>query len=192
MLDSVINYTNVKINKLIDKLPNDFNKDYKYPYVQGIDAIEMSAFIGLCYYRGLSKLNTISIQKLFSDKYGPPIYSATMSRNRFLFILRHISFDDEDTRDERWRKDRFAAFRSFFKSFNRNCMTCLAPGDYLSLDDTLYPMRTQIGFRQYNPNKPYTFNAIHSMLHLTLENQSMKVDPITYKEPNQTQYWLKG
>ena len=29
MLDSVINHTNVKINKLIDKLPNDFNKDYK-------------------------------------------------------------------------------------------------------------------------------------------------------------------
>ena len=68
-----------------------------------------------------------------------------MSRNRFLFILRHISFDDEDTRDERWRKDRFAAFRSFFESFNRNCMTCLAPGDYLSLDETLYPMRTQMG-----------------------------------------------
>ena len=43
-------------------------KIISYPYVQGIDAIEMSAFIGLRYYRGLYKLNTISIQKLFSDK----------------------------------------------------------------------------------------------------------------------------
>ena len=27
------------------------------------------------------------------------------------------------------------------------------PSDYLSLDETLYPMHTQISFKQYNPNK---------------------------------------
>ena len=26
------------------------------------------------------------------------------------------------------------------------------PSEYLSIDETLYPMRRQIGFQQYNPN----------------------------------------
>ena len=38
------------------------------------------AFIGLYLYRGLYKLNTLSAAKLF-----PSIFSATMSKNRFVF-----------------------------------------------------------------------------------------------------------
>lgn len=69
--------------------------------------VEMSAFIGLFLYRGLWKQNTINIKKLFSQMYGPPICAATMSRNRFTFLLKHLRFDDERTRDERWNEDRF-------------------------------------------------------------------------------------
>ena len=32
-------------------------------------------------------------------------------------------------------------------------MLVLAPGDYLSLDEALYPMRMQISFKQFNPSK---------------------------------------
>jgi len=39
-------------------------------------------------------------------------------------------------------------------------MSCLVPGDYLSLDETLYPMRTQISFKQYNPNKPAKYGLL--------------------------------
>jgi hypothetical protein len=39
-------------------------------------------------------------------------------------------------------------------------MNCLIPGDYLSLDETLYHMRTQIGFKQYNPNKPAKYGIL--------------------------------
>ena len=48
---------------------------------------ELYAFIGLYIYRGLYKLSTLSVDKLFSNMYGPPVFSATMSRNRFTFIL---------------------------------------------------------------------------------------------------------
>ena len=93
-------------------------------------------------------------QKLFSDSYGPPMFSAVMSCNLFTFILHKLSFDDESTRAERWKKDRFTAIREFFEKFNNQCMLVLAPGDYLSLDETLYPMRMQISFKQFNPSKP--------------------------------------
>ena len=92
----------------------------------------------------------MGIRKLFSDNYGSPMFSAVMSRNCFAFILQNLYFDDEITRAERWKKDRFTAIREFFEKFSNQCMLVLAPGDYLSLDQTLYPTRRQISFKQFN------------------------------------------
>ena len=61
-------------------------------------AMEIRAFISLFIYKGLHKLKTFRIARLFSERYGPPIFSATMSRNRFFFILSNLSFDEEETR----------------------------------------------------------------------------------------------
>ena len=60
----------------------------------------------------------------------------------------------EVTVENRWQHDRFAAMREVFEVFNYECMYCLVLSDYLYLDGTLYPIRTQISFKQYNPNKP--------------------------------------
>ena len=100
------------------------------------------------------------IRKLFSDSYRPPIFSAVMCRNRFAFILQNLSFDDESTRAERLEKDRFTAIREFLEKFNYQCMLVLAPGDYLSLDETHNPMRTQISFKQFNPSKPAKYGLL--------------------------------
>ena len=80
-----------------------------------------------------------------------------MSCNRFQFLHRCLSFDNEATRDAPWKTDGFAAFREIFME---QCLTCLALGDSLSLDETLYPMHTQISFRQYNPNKPAKYGLL--------------------------------
>ena len=81
------------------------------------------------------------------------MFSAVMSRNCFAFILHNLSFDDESTRAERWKKDRFTAIREFFETFNNQCMLVLVPGEYLLLDETLYPMRAQISFKQFSSSK---------------------------------------
>ena len=39
-------------------------------------------------------------------------------------------------------------------------MLFLAPDDYLSLDETLYPMRTQISFKQFNLSKPAKYSLL--------------------------------
>ena len=78
-----------------------------------------------------------------------------MSRN-----LAHLSFDDETTRENGWQYDHFAAMRGVFEVFNFEYMSCLVAGDYLSLDETLYPLRTQISFKQYNPNKAAEYGLL--------------------------------
>jgi hypothetical protein len=161
MMGTIVLCTNRKIAKCIANLPEGFlEQSNKYPFIKETTVEELYAVIGLYLYRGLFKQNTIAVERLFSNVYGPPIYSATMSRSRFTFIRANLSFDDEATRDARWKQDRFAAMRDIFEAFNYECMSCLIPGDFLSLDETLYPMRTQISFKMYNPNKPAKYGLL--------------------------------
>ena len=86
MLADVLHYTNKKINPLLAKLSAHFNKDFKYSFVKEVSEVELKAYIGLFLYHGFYEMNTIGIWKLFSDTYGPPMFSAVMSPNRFAFI----------------------------------------------------------------------------------------------------------
>ena len=88
------------------------------------------------------------------------MFSAVMSRNRSAFILRNLLFDDESTHAKRRKNDRFNVIHEFFEKFNNQCMLVLAPGDYLSLEETLYPMRTQISFKQFNSSKPAKYDPL--------------------------------
>ena len=136
IVQSIVLHTNTKVQNTLSKLPDNLvTQDSRYSYMKEVTVEEIYAFIGLYLYHGLYKLNTLSVDKLFFNDFGPPIFSATMSRNRFVFIRAHLSFDGKTTRENRWQHDRFAAMRKAFEVFNFE--SCLVPGDYLSLDETL-------------------------------------------------------
>ena len=160
ILADVLHHTNKKIDSLLAKLPTDFNKDFKYSFMKEVSEMELKAFIELFLHRGLYKLNGMGIGKPFSDSYGRPVFSAVMSRNHFPFILHNLSFDDESTCAERWKKNKFTEICEFFEKFNNQCMLILAPGDYLSLYETLYAMRTHKSFKQFNPSKPAKYGLL--------------------------------
>ena len=106
--------------------------------------------IGLLFFRGLFGMNHHSLNILFSDTVGPPVFSATISRDRMKLLLWTLTFDDPETRKEKWPYDCFAAARLIFEMFNSNTSKYLLPSLYLSIDETLYSMRHQIAFLQ-NP-----------------------------------------
>jgi hypothetical protein len=191
---TIVECTSIKIGRCIAKLPENFvAENSKYSFMRETTVAEMYALIGLYLYRGLYKLNTISIDKLFSNKFGPPLFSATMSRNRFTFIVANLSFDNVATRDERWKKDRFAAMRDVFEIFNQECMSCLVPGDYLSLDETLYPMRTQVSFKMYNPNKPAKYGLLLKAINAARYPYTFNAAPYCGKpEVDGGQYYVQG
>ena len=126
-----------------------------------VGRIDVLSVIGLMYLRGLYGLNKHDVRLLFSHDRGIPIFGTTMSRLRFLFIMRHFSFDDVNTR---WKNDRFAALRQVFEMCNKNFGEALVPVDYISLDETLYPARTQVSFKQYNPDKPAKYGVLFKSL----------------------------
>ena len=54
--------------------------------------------------------------------------------------------------------------RPVWELFNKNLRKYIAPSEYLTIDETLYPMRHQIAFRQYNPNKPHKYGVLFKSL----------------------------
>ena len=114
----------------------------------------------LLYARGLQGQNSVRTELLFSENYGHLIFSAAMWKNRFKFLFSEICFDDFETKTERWKKGRFAAIRNIFEKFNNNCGKSIIPDDLLSIDETLYPMRNKVVFKQFNPNKPAKYGLL--------------------------------
>ena len=158
IVELVIRHTNGKITYLISNMSAETLR--KNPFLKVTIPLEIRAFFGLVLYRGLYQLNTFTVHRLFSERYGPPIFSTTMSRNRFLFLIVSISFDDKTTRANRWKQDRFTAVRELLELFNEQRMTCIRACDYLYLDETLYPMRMQVAFKQFNPSKPAKYGLL--------------------------------
>ena len=81
-----------------------------------------------------------------------------------------MCFDDSTTRKQRWPRYRFAAFKEVFELFNNNCAQYVTPNIYMSLDETLYPMRDQTGLKQYNPDNPENKPGKYGMLFKSLNS----------------------
>ena len=65
------------------------------------------------------------------------------------FILPNLSFDDGKTRADPLKQNRFAASRKLLELFNKQCLKCSRACNYLCIDETLYPTRNQISFKQF-------------------------------------------
>ncbi len=113
------------------------------------------------YFRGVLGQNHIGIYSLFSPVTGHYIYSAIMSRNRYQFLMRCMSFDDATTRPEGWQEDCFASFHEVFEISNRQCAASNVPNIYLSLAETLYATRQHINFKTYNKSKPARYGLLY-------------------------------
>ena len=87
-----------------------------------------------------------------------------MQRKRFTFLTRMVQFDDSETREERWRQDKFAAFREFFEGVNRRFLKLRKPSPHVAIDETLCSYRGRISFKQYTPSKPANYGLLFRSL----------------------------
>lgn len=162
MVELIVKHTNTKIQHVLDNLPD--HRLRSCTYIRLLTHCELYAFIGLLYARGLLGQSMHATSILFSETAGHPIFGATMSRHRFTFLVSILSFDNAEERPELWKTDRFAAAREITIIFNERMKSVLVPSEFLSIDETLYAMRHQIGFRQFNPNKPAKYGLLYKSL----------------------------
>ena len=119
-----------------------------------VDSTEIKAFNGLCLYAGLHKSNHKAVPLLWSENQGRPMFTATMSRNRFTSILKFLRFDNRATRQERQAYDKLAQFRDLWSLFQVQLPTSYIPSPDLCADEQLVAFKARCGFRQYIPSKP--------------------------------------
>ena len=111
----------------------------------------MRAFIGLCIIR--SFYTDLRLQQLYDDTLGPAVFKATMGGKRFGTILRHITFDDRNTREERRKGDKFCHIRELFTRFDDNLRQHFSPLECITVDERLLRFRGRCPFEMYLPSK---------------------------------------
>jgi len=161
MLEKIVKYSNANISLIIEKLESTSTDNTCPYYAKPTNVMEIKAYFGLCYARGLLNASQQDAAYMFNDAIGHPIFGATMSCKRFNFLSAQIKFDDAATRADRFSHDRFAAMREIFENFNDRCSSVLQPDEYLAIDETLYSCRNQISFKQYNASKPNKYGILY-------------------------------
>ncbi|CAH1242582.1 Hypp6856 [Branchiostoma lanceolatum] len=69
----------------------------------------------------------------------------------------------------------------------------VVPDDYLSLDETLYPMRTQVRFKQFNPSKPAKYGLLFKSINAARYPYTFAVAPYSAKPAaGDGEYYVQG
>ena len=122
IMDMIVHNTNNKIRETLSRVRNNhpaFVSSNKNPYVKETGHIEINALFGLMYLRGLLAMNLQRVDYLFADE-GHYDFGAITSKNRFKFLLSHITFDNHIDRENNWPTDRFVVMRPVWRLFNSN------------------------------------------------------------------------
>ena len=151
VLSEIIQWTNVKISKMRQK----YEKRERMTYLHDLDMTELKAFIGLLVFTAIFKSGNESLDSLFAtDGTGRDIFRCTMTKNRMLFILAALRFDNSDDREERKKEDPIAAISKIFNMFIENFQQCISLGPTVTVDEMLVPFRGRCSFVMYMPKKP--------------------------------------
>ena len=114
---------------------------------------ELESFLALMYARGLYGKNHPAAF-LWNTDYGIRIFGQTMSRDRFLKILKYLRFDDKPKRLRNPNEDKFMPIREVFDKFVGNCQSKFICNYSLTVDEQLLPLKTRCRLITYMPNKP--------------------------------------
>jgi hypothetical protein len=143
--------------------------------------------------RGLLGANLLDAKQLWTSNYSP-VFAATMSANRFTFLLSHLRLDDIAVRDEARLRDKFAAARDLLEMFNIQLAKVMQCGEYLAFDETLYAHRGQgYGFRIFMGNKPWKYGILYRSLNDALVAYTYQVHVCAGKPAGEpTEHYVQG
>ena len=139
-------------NKYIVSIQQNYSRERD---ANATDEFEIRALFGLLYLAGLSHANRLNLEDVWSrEGYGVEIFYLTMTLQRFRFLLRHLRFDDKETRADRRKFDKLAPIRQVFELFIANCRKGYYHSPFVTVDEILAGFRGRCSFRQYIPSKP--------------------------------------
>ena len=124
---------------------------------------EMLTFIALLLHTGTIKMTRLQDYWRSHPLYNMKCFSAFMSRDRFLVIMRCLHFVRNPTEGEK-STDRLYKIRPLVNFFNNKVTELYYPGKQLALDESMVLWRGRLTFRQYIKNKRHKYGIKLYML----------------------------
>ena len=121
---------------------------------------EMYVFLGLSISMGIVKKKKLHNYWSTDPIINTPLYSNTMNRDRYQFILSNLHFFDmlkTENREPQIERDRMRRIRLVFDHLRSAFSNAHNPSKNLVIDESLVLWRGNIGFRQYIPSKRHRF-----------------------------------
>jgi len=148
------------------------------------NSVEIYALISILIYAGVHKNWNERIDEFYRLD-NRPFYRATMSLQRLQQLLRFLRFDNYQTRMERLRDDKLAAFRDVWNMFAANIKEPYKPSSHLTIDEQLVLTRGRCSFRQYIPSKPGKYGIKIFWICDAKNSYPLKAEIYIGKQPNQ-------
>ncbi|XP_022204262.2 piggyBac transposable element-derived protein 4-like [Nilaparvata lugens] len=150
MFQEILHWTNLKISQAREKY-----KRKNLSFIQDMDIVELRALVGLLIYSSVFKANNESVLSFYAtDGTGREVFRCTFSKERFLFLISALRFDNPADRQDRAKDDPAAAISKILQRFIDNSQQCYSIGETACVDEMLIAFRGRCRFRMYMPNKP--------------------------------------
>ena len=100
------------------------------------------------------------------------------------------------SRAKPWKNEKSAYLGELFEQMNENSARWRNPSELLAIDETLYPCKGTIGFKQYNPSKPSKYGLLYRSLCDSVTNYTYSSLPYADKpevtESLASKYYVTG
>ncbi|CAF3698644.1 unnamed protein product [Rotaria sp. Silwood1] len=185
LLDDIVFHTNRYAEQCFDQIQRsrqEFNTTkLKSRRWIPMDRVELESFIGLLIQSGINRSNHELLSELWDISQSRPLYRATMSLQRFKYLLRFIRFDDRQGRN---KTDRLAPVRHMFERFVKQLPRHFIPSENLTIDEQLVPFRGRCRFVQYIPKKSVKYGLKFWVLSDADSRYVLSIDLYTGKKDN--------
>lgn len=159
LLNIISNQTNLFAQQTIDAVenmaPNSRMKSWR-PTTND----EIKLFFGIIFSMGLTE--KLDLQQYWSsdEVLDTPFFKKTMTKNRFLLLLRFLHFNDNTLQIPRGHGgyDPLFKIRPVYDYLRKRFKDLYTPEQRLSLDESTIGRRGNLHFRCYNPSKSHKFH----------------------------------
>ena len=147
MINRIVDATNFQIQR--ERATNE-------PRYSNTCANEIKCLIGVFLFRGLNYDIKIPTEELwYHEEVSRQLYRASMSRDRFHFLLRCLSFHDQANLRRNIVEDPYAKMRWFIDHFETNARRHYKHTELVCLDETLRNFFShECDLRVFMPDKP--------------------------------------
>lgn len=103
--------------------------------------ITIVGFLAILFARGAYEAKNLKRSYLWSAKCDLAFFAQTISKDKFIDILRFICFYKKNERSERLKIDKFVLISKIWEKFTENSQACYKPDANITTDEQLFPIK---------------------------------------------------